>query len=146
MPLQAPAIAQRRSLATDWSSLPRDIIGIIADRLLVEDVTDYMIFRGVCSHWRATTTSPCDPTLQETRFRPRGWVALCDGDGVMAEGFSEVRSVPSITGFSGLVVVSSRTASSLFPSPASPEVRLSGALLTLLATVFSTHTPSLPPP
>uniref|UniRef100_K4A1D0 KIB1-4 beta-propeller domain-containing protein n=1 Tax=Setaria italica TaxID=4555 RepID=K4A1D0_SETIT len=25
---------------------------------------------------------PRDPTLRDVRFRPRGWVALCDGDGV----------------------------------------------------------------
>ena len=81
-PGKRPNTTGAPSHASDWSSLPLDITGIIAERLLVEDVTDYMSFRAVCSHWRATTTSPCDPTLRETRYRPRGWVALCDGDGV----------------------------------------------------------------
>lgn len=85
-----PKTTRAPSHASDWSSLPLDITGIIAERLLVEDVTDYMSFRAVCSHWRATTTSPCDPTLQETRFRPRGWVALCDGDGVRPADACEI--------------------------------------------------------
>ncbi|KAF8700633.1 hypothetical protein HU200_033978 [Digitaria exilis] len=55
---------------------------LIAERLLAEDVVDYMVFRAVCAPWRASTGSPRDPTLREVRFRPRGWVALCDGDGV----------------------------------------------------------------
>jgi hypothetical protein len=37
----------------------------------------------VCSHWRASTADPRDAaTLADRRFHPRGWVALCDGDGV----------------------------------------------------------------
>ncbi|CAM0951777.1 unnamed protein product [Alopecurus aequalis] len=86
------------SLATEWSSLPLDIAGIIAERLLAEDVTDYMSFRAVCSHWRATTPSPCDPTLQETRFRPRGWVALCDGDGIRPADACEITFLHTSTG------------------------------------------------
>uniref|UniRef100_A0ACD5XMA5 Uncharacterized protein n=1 Tax=Avena sativa TaxID=4498 RepID=A0ACD5XMA5_AVESA len=86
------------SQATDWSSLPLDIAGIVAERLLAEDVTDYMCFRAVCSHWRAAATSPCDPTLQETRFRPRGWVALCDGDGVRPADACEITFFHTSTG------------------------------------------------
>ena len=41
-----------------------------------------MSLRSVCAPWRASTASPRDPTLRDVRFRPRGWVALCDGDGV----------------------------------------------------------------
>ncbi|KAM3225797.1 hypothetical protein ACQJBY_058485 [Aegilops geniculata] len=85
-----PEAAGEPSQATDWSSLPPDITRIIAEQLLAEYVTDYMCFRAVWSHWRAFTTSPCDLTLQETRFRPRGWVALCDGDGVRPADACEI--------------------------------------------------------
>ncbi|KAM0883818.1 hypothetical protein ACQ4PT_031397 [Festuca glaucescens] len=41
-----------------------------------------MRFRFVCSHWRTSTATPRDATLADRRFHPRGWVALCDGNGV----------------------------------------------------------------
>ncbi|GJN38497.1 hypothetical protein PR202_gb27544 [Eleusine coracana subsp. coracana] len=72
------------SEARDWTSLHWDITKLIADRLLDEDVTEYIVFRAVCKHWRASTPSPRDPTLADHRFHPRGWVALCDGTGVRA--------------------------------------------------------------
>jgi hypothetical protein len=87
-----------QSHSSDWSSLPLDIIGIIAERLLMEDVMDYMSFRAMCSHWRATTSSPCDPTLQETRFRLRGWVTLCDGDGIRPADACEITFLHTSTG------------------------------------------------
>ncbi|PVH64774.1 hypothetical protein PAHAL_2G356200 [Panicum hallii] len=73
---------KRRAHGRDWTSLPSDITNVIAERLLAEDVVDYMSLRSVCAPWRASTASPRDPTLRDVRFRPRGWVALCDGDGV----------------------------------------------------------------
>lgn len=66
----------------DWTSLHPDITNLIAERLLAEDVTEYMRFRSVCSHWRTSTATPRDATLADRRFHPRGWVALCDGNGV----------------------------------------------------------------
>ncbi|KAL6656300.1 hypothetical protein ACP70R_007126 [Stipagrostis hirtigluma subsp. patula] len=75
----------KRAAATeerDWTSLHSDITRLIAERLLDEDVTEYIVFRAVCAHWRASTPSPRDPTLADRRFHPRGWVALCDGAGV----------------------------------------------------------------
>ncbi|KAF8780865.1 hypothetical protein HU200_000818 [Digitaria exilis] len=55
---------------------------LIAERLLDEDVTEYIVFRAVCTQWRSSTPSPRDPTLAVRRFHPRGWVALCEGTGV----------------------------------------------------------------
>ncbi|OEL20093.1 hypothetical protein BAE44_0018886 [Dichanthelium oligosanthes] len=66
----------------DWTSLHPDITRLIAERLLDEDVIEYIVFRAVCTHWRSSTPSPRDPTLADRRFHPRGWVALCDGTGV----------------------------------------------------------------
>ncbi|KAM0852717.1 hypothetical protein ACQ4PT_051577 [Festuca glaucescens] len=68
--------------APDWTSLHPDITNLIAERLLAEDVTEYMRFRSVCSHWRTSTATPRDATLADRRFHPRGWVALRDGNGV----------------------------------------------------------------
>ncbi|KAG2645048.1 hypothetical protein PVAP13_2KG394800, partial [Panicum virgatum] len=54
---------KRRAHGGDWASLPLDIT-----------IPPFRV--------RASTASPRDPTLRDVRFRPRGWVALCDGDGV----------------------------------------------------------------
>jgi hypothetical protein len=51
---------------------------------------DYIAFRGVCFNWRACTPSPRDPTLRDPRLRPRGWVALCDGDAVRPDDACEI--------------------------------------------------------
>lgn len=85
------APCKRRPHGRDWASLPADISNAIAERLLLAaDVTDYMCFRAVCAHWRASTASPRDPTLRDVRFRPRGWIALCDGDGVRPADAGEI--------------------------------------------------------
>ncbi|CAN6225345.1 unnamed protein product [Urochloa humidicola] len=81
---------RRLAHGRDWASLPWDITNVIAERLLAEDVVDYMSFRAVCAPWRASTASPRDTTLRDVRFRPRGWVALCDGDGVRPADACEV--------------------------------------------------------
>ncbi|CAL5088377.1 unnamed protein product [Urochloa decumbens] len=54
----------------DWASLLPELLSLVAARLLAVDVVDYISFRGACARWRASAPSP------------RGWVALCDGDGV----------------------------------------------------------------
>ncbi|XP_052146109.1 uncharacterized protein LOC127765284 [Oryza glaberrima] len=68
----------------DWTSLHGDIANHIAERLLAGDggVKDYMAFRAVCSHWRASTDTPRDPTLADPRFRPRGWIPICENIGL----------------------------------------------------------------
>jgi hypothetical protein len=77
--MEAPAPAPEER---DWTSLHPDITRLIAERLLDEDVAEYIVFRAVCTHWRSSTPSPRDPTLADRRFHPRGWVALCEGTGV----------------------------------------------------------------
>ncbi|XP_037448613.1 uncharacterized protein LOC119318200 [Triticum dicoccoides] len=75
-----------------WASLPTDIVGLITCRLLAGDgdVVDYICFRAVCFSWRACTPAPRDPNLRDPRLRPRGWVALCDGDAVRPDDACEI--------------------------------------------------------
>ncbi|CAN6166934.1 unnamed protein product [Urochloa humidicola] len=82
----------------DWASLLPDLLNLVAAKLLAVDVVDYISFRGVCARWRASAPSPRDPTLRDPRLRPRGWVALCDGDGVRPADACEVAFFHSITG------------------------------------------------
>ncbi|CAN6302160.1 unnamed protein product [Urochloa humidicola] len=76
--------------ASGWASLPTDLTLLVASRALAADVVDYIAFRGACSGWRACTPSPRDPTLRQRHLRPRGWVALCDGDAVRPDDTGEV--------------------------------------------------------
>ncbi|KAF7030248.1 hypothetical protein CFC21_041835 [Triticum aestivum] len=84
----------RAQVIGGWASLPTDIVGLITCRLLAGDgdgdVVDYIAFRAVCSGWRACTPTARDPTLRDPRLRPRGWVALCDGDAVRPDDACEI--------------------------------------------------------
>ena len=53
---------------------------------------DYVVFRAVCSGWRACTPTPRQryPALRDPRLRPRGWIALCDGDAVRPDDAGEI--------------------------------------------------------
>ncbi|KAF8717562.1 hypothetical protein HU200_025772 [Digitaria exilis] len=91
-PSLGPLVACKRwrTTASGWASLPTDLIQLVACRVLAGDVVDYIAFRGACSGWRVCTPSPRDPTLRKYHFRPRGWVALCDGDGVRPDDAGEI--------------------------------------------------------
>ncbi|KAM0821464.1 hypothetical protein ACQ4PT_072193 [Festuca glaucescens] len=63
----------------DWASLPTDMVCLVADRLLhIGDIADYVVFRAVCSAWRASTPPPSE--RDPASLRQRDWIALCDGD------------------------------------------------------------------
>jgi len=83
---------------SDWASLLPDLTQLIAARVLAADVVDYTSLRAVCASWRASTPSPRDPSLRDARLRPRGWVALCDGDGVRPADVCEVAFLCTATG------------------------------------------------
>ncbi|CAD6255007.1 unnamed protein product [Miscanthus lutarioriparius] len=83
---------------SDWASLLPDLTQLIAARVLAADVVDYTSLRAVCASWRASTPSPRDPSLRDARLRPRGWVALCDGDGVRPADACEVAFLCTATG------------------------------------------------
>lgn len=91
-PSLCPLVACKRwrATASGWASLPTDVIQLVACRVLAADVVDYIAFRGACSGWRVCTPSPRDPTLRKDYFRPRGWVALCDGDAVRPDDAGEI--------------------------------------------------------
>lgn len=82
----APLAASKRPARASggWASLPTDIIDLVLRRLLAVggggDIVDHIAFRAVCFGWRVCTPTLRDPTLRDPRLRPRGWVALCDGD------------------------------------------------------------------
>ncbi|XBH72022.1 hypothetical protein VPH35_099409 [Triticum aestivum] len=66
-------------LEADWSALPSDLVGRIADVFLATSDIDYYIsIRAVCRSWRAATD---DPRGSESRFRPRGWIFLGGNSG-----------------------------------------------------------------
>ncbi|KAL6601359.1 hypothetical protein ACP70R_044579 [Stipagrostis hirtigluma subsp. patula] len=93
-PSPAPATEEWR----DWASLHADLAGLISARVLAADALDHMAFRAVCAQWRASAPRAHDPTLRDARLRPRGWVALCDGDGVRPADACEVALLNTATG------------------------------------------------
>ncbi|KAF7106825.1 hypothetical protein CFC21_107531 [Triticum aestivum] len=92
-PSLAPLSACKRRRTTEasgWASLPTDVVHLVTSRLLADDVVDYIVFRAVCSGWRSCTSDARDPTLCKPDLWPRGWVALCDGDGVRPDDAGEI--------------------------------------------------------
>ncbi|RLN16778.1 hypothetical protein C2845_PM02G03330 [Panicum miliaceum] len=69
--------------ASPWaSSLPDDLIRLLASRLLAGDLLDYVRFRAVCAPWRSGTASPRGQGVVDPRFHPRRWAMLPEGDGL----------------------------------------------------------------
>ncbi|KAF7106818.1 hypothetical protein CFC21_107525 [Triticum aestivum] len=81
---------RRTPEASGWASLPTDVVHLVTSRLLAGDVVDYIVFRAVCSGWRSCTSDARDPTLSRPDLWLRGWVALCDGDGVRPDDAGEI--------------------------------------------------------
>ncbi|CAL4943554.1 unnamed protein product [Urochloa decumbens] len=82
----APAAAGTSDVSTSrspWaSSLPDDLVRLVASRLLVGDLLDYVRFRAVCRPWRSGTASPGGRGVVEPRFHPRRWMMFPEGNGL----------------------------------------------------------------
>ncbi|EMS46867.1 hypothetical protein TRIUR3_08522 [Triticum urartu] len=60
----------------DWADLIAGPVGLIAERVLADDVADYLRFRAVCRTWRRCTASPHAHDSLDRRFHPRRWIML----------------------------------------------------------------------
>lgn len=69
-------------MSVDWASLDMDLVELIGWRVLAGDLLDYVRFRAVCSHWRASTVPPRRRGVLDPRFHPRPWMMLPEGHGL----------------------------------------------------------------
>jgi hypothetical protein len=60
----------------DWANLTAGPADLIAERILADDVANYLRFRAVCSSWRRCTESPHAHDSLDRRFHPRRWIML----------------------------------------------------------------------
>ncbi|CAN6205822.1 unnamed protein product [Urochloa humidicola] len=76
--MAAAASAPQPWSGGSWADLDAGPASLIADRLLSEDVRDYVRFRAVCGAWRACCADPRTHAVSvfDRRFHPRRWIML----------------------------------------------------------------------
>ncbi|CAD6247667.1 unnamed protein product [Miscanthus lutarioriparius] len=63
----------------DWAGLDEGPASLIADRVLANDVADYVRFRAACLPWRRRCADPrTRGVLEDPRLYPRQWIMLRD--------------------------------------------------------------------
>ncbi|GJN11296.1 hypothetical protein PR202_ga29476 [Eleusine coracana subsp. coracana] len=70
----------------DWANLADGPAGLIADRLLDNDVADYVRFRAVCAPWRACSDDPQAQSVFNRRYHPRRWIIARHSVSVRSQG------------------------------------------------------------
>ncbi|KAK3127450.1 hypothetical protein QOZ80_7AG0573490 [Eleusine coracana subsp. coracana] len=63
----------------DWTNLGEGPTGLIADRLLANDVADYVRFRAVCAPWRACSDDPRSHSVFDRQYHPHQWIISVQG-------------------------------------------------------------------
>ena len=69
--------------STLWTtSLPGDLLLLVAWRVLAGNFLDYVRFRTVCKPWRDGTVCPRGRGVADPRFHPRRWLMFPEGHGL----------------------------------------------------------------
>ncbi|KAM0894309.1 hypothetical protein ACQ4PT_024577 [Festuca glaucescens] len=69
--------------STLWTtSLPGDLLLLVAWHVLAGDFLDYIRFRAVCKLWRNGTMCPRGRGVVDPRFHPRRWIMFPEGHGL----------------------------------------------------------------